>query len=151
MLNRAACLQIVLLSCRLFPRERPGSDGDNISYSTSCHVGVGLFRSPGVSLALHPICGGLSHGSGACCAHALPQIGPHTLPTAPVCPAHPWDLPVWHHGEPPSLPLTHVSISFPLVPVAVSPPSPSALHCAPIFHHFPTFQTGSRFFYDECL
>lgn len=71
--------------CSLSPRSHPGSDGDNTLHSASCHAGARLFRSPGISLTLHSICGVCSHGWVACCACIPPVLGPPHPACLPAC------------------------------------------------------------------
>lgn len=132
-----------------------GSDRDNVLYGASCHAGARLFRSPGVSLVLHPICRGFSHDWVARSAHAFLQTwGP--TPCLVLQPSrlagHPRDHPVWYwRRSTKSSAYRHISLSLPLRSISVSSFLQAPLHCAAISHHFQTFQTGSGLFYDECL
>lgn len=70
------------------PRLSLGSERDNILYGASCHAGARLCRSPGVSLALHPICRVLTMTGWPAVRMRSSRLGPHTLLTATAQPAH---------------------------------------------------------------
>lgn len=127
----------------LSPRLSLGSERDIILYGASCHAGARLCRSPGVSLALHPICRVLATTGRPAVRMRSPRLGPHTLLAATAQPAHrtPKGPPCLVPGRStkPSA-HRHISISFSLFAPSLFPlssgPSPLCRHFSP-FSDFP--------------